>query len=87
MIPGTWSQATAGAFILFIVIGVAICFRPKRRNRRVKSKPPAAETARRPWPLADYSEQYRKQVQWLGDRFLLAKPINHNRNNTKTVLS
>ena len=30
----------------------------------------------RSYPLADYSAQYREKVEWLGDDFLLAKPIN-----------
>lgn len=29
-----------------------------------------------PWPVIDYSAQRQKQIDWLGDRWLLAKPIN-----------
>lgn len=67
MIPGSWQTVSILALLACIAAGSAICFRPKKRNRRVK---------RKEWPLADYSHQYRAKREWLGERFLLAKPIN-----------
>jgi hypothetical protein len=37
-----------------------------------------ANRGREPSPVADYSEAIAKAVSWLGDRYLLAKPINHS---------
>jgi hypothetical protein len=31
----------------------------------------------RPLPVANYSVAIAKAVEWLGDRYLLAKPIRH----------
>jgi hypothetical protein len=63
----SWQHALQGALLLSIIVGALIAFRPKKRNRRVK---------RKEWPVADYSHQYRAKREWLGERFLLAKPIN-----------
>jgi hypothetical protein len=63
----SWQPALILTLLVCIATGSAICFRPKKRNRRVK---------RKEWPVADYSHQYRAKREWLGERFLLAKPIN-----------
>ena len=72
MIPGTWQQVSIAALVIFALIAAAVSFRPRRRNRRVRPR----DDERGPWPIADYSEQYRKHVERLGSRYLLAKPIN-----------
>ena len=61
----TWQHALILTLLAFVAVSAAICFRPKKRNRKVKE-----------WPLADYSHKYRVKREFLGDRFLLAKPIN-----------
>jgi hypothetical protein len=33
---------------------------------------------REPSPVANYSAAIARAVSWLGDRYLLAKPINHS---------
>lgn len=41
-----------------------------------------------PWPVIDYSAQRQKQVEWLGARYLLHKPINRTvkrRQNVATL--
>jgi len=64
----SWSHAAAVALGVFVIVGAAICFWPRKRNRRVR---PA-----RPDVLVDYSAARAKAIAWLGDRYLLAKPIN-----------
>ena len=76
MIPGTWREVSIAALLIFVLLAAAVSFRPKRRNRRVRRAREIPEVARRPWPIADYSDQYRKHVERLGSRYLLAKPIN-----------
>lgn len=77
MIPGTWSHAAMVALALFIVVCVAICFWPRKRNRRTR---PVTTP-----PTVDYSAQRARALKQLGDDYLLARPINRN-HNTKTVL-
>ncbi|HXR88822.1 MAG TPA: hypothetical protein VN750_00920 [Steroidobacteraceae bacterium] len=68
MIPGTWQQVGIATLALLIILGAAICFRPKKRNRRVR--------AVRPHTVADYSEKRARALEQLGDDYLLAQPIN-----------
>lgn len=63
----SWQHALILTLLAFVAVSAVICFWPKRRNRKVR---------RREWPLADYSHQYRAKVEWLGENYLLAKPIN-----------
>lgn len=54
-------------FIIFCVAVIALANRPKKRGaRRVK---PVYRTV-------DYSAARAKAIEWLGDRYLLAKPVN-----------
>lgn len=40
-----------------------------------------------PWPLVDYSAQYRAKAAWLGERWLLARPVNRiSRRDTWMVM-
>ena len=63
----TWSHATLVSLLALLVIGAAICFKPKRRNRRLKAQP-FVET--------DYTVKRARALQQLGDDYLCAKPIN-----------
>jgi hypothetical protein len=68
MFEGTWSHAAMVALSVIIIAMSACCFRPKRRNRRVR---PA-----RPHIVADYSAKRERALEQLGDDYLLARPIN-----------
>lgn len=63
-----------GAIVLLVPLILAGAF------AWLLSPRPAAPSTRRedwsPWPIVDYSREYRKKAEQLGDRFLLAKPIN-----------
>ncbi len=61
----SWSHASQLAIALLLILGSAYTFWPRKRNRRV-----------RVWREADYSEQRARAIEWLGDDYLLAKPIN-----------
>lgn len=39
-------------------------------------------TALSPGPVVDYSAARARAIRWLGDRYLLAKPINASRNSS-----
>lgn len=64
MIPGTWSHAALVTLLLLIAAG-SLALRPKKRGAsRVKHH------------LVDYSAAREKAIAWLGDKYLLARPIN-----------
>lgn len=67
----SFSHAAIVLLVPLLLVGALICMLTPR---------PAAPTTRRedwsPWPLVDYSAQYRAKAAWLGPRYLLAKPIN-----------
>jgi hypothetical protein len=65
--------------LLVAVLAVAAVVRIVRAVLARRAPPP-----RRPLPTVDYSAAYQRQVDWLGDRFLLAKSINR-RTHTTTV--
>jgi hypothetical protein len=67
----SFSHAALALGIPLLIAGFAYLARAALMHR----EPPA----RRPWPTVDYSKAYRKHVEWLGDRYLLAKPINRRR--------
>lgn len=74
-IPGTWSQAFGVALIVLIIAGIAvtIALRPRRRRNRRIARRPVPQTAE----IYDFYEEKRaRMVKWLGDDYLLAKPIN-----------
>ncbi len=48
-----------------------------RRSRRVK--PPSAAKL----PIRDYSLERERAIQWLGDKYVLDKPINQNASSKK----
>jgi len=65
----SWSHAALVAGAILLICGtVAVLVRVALTERSV---PP-----RRPLPTVDYSHEYQKKVDWLGDRYSLAKPIN-----------
>jgi hypothetical protein len=41
----------------------------------------------KPLPMANYSSRIAKAVEWLGDRYLLAKPINAAPNRITPVVA
>lgn len=66
MIPGTWPHAALVTLLLLIAAG-SLALRPKKRGAsRVK---PVYRTV-------DYSAARAKAIERLGDRYLLARPIN-----------
>lgn len=66
MIPGSWPHAALVTLLLLIAAG-SLTLRPKKRGAsRVK---PVYRTV-------DYSAAREKAIEWLGDRYLLARPIN-----------
>lgn len=65
----SWSRAS----LLLLAIALLLGFLFWRRAS--KPRPMATPTHPRPY-VVDYSLQYRQKVEWLGDRFLLAKSIN-----------
>lgn len=75
-----WLRATLG--------GNRRAIPPRRHNdmpftdysRQRKADPEA------PWPVKDYSDQYREKADWLGDRGLLAHPINRPKLATPNVV-
>lgn len=73
----SWSHATMLTLSVLIVLGAAICFRPKKRNRRVR--------AARPHVVADYSAKRARALQQLGDDYLLARPINRTLYNSRST--
>ena len=69
MIPGTWQTVLIVTLLLALIAG-SLTLRPKKRGaRRVKSEQPKPR-------VADYSAAREKAIAWLGDRYLLARPIN-----------
>lgn len=65
-----YEAITAGLIAAPLVISL------RRKYRRVRlrtRKPASAETAPH---VVDYSAARAKAIAWLGDRYLLAKPIN-----------
>lgn len=67
MIPGSWHTAVVVTLLAFIAVGCVIV-RPKKRGASwVKRSSP---------PVVDYSAARAKAIEWLGDDYLLAKPIN-----------
>jgi hypothetical protein len=39
---------------------------------------PTVRSPRAQWPVIDYSAARARAIEWLGDRYLLAKPVNAN---------
>lgn len=69
----SWSVSHAAAVLLALSIaaGAAFAFKPRKRNRRV---------SRPAWREIDYSAQRAKAIEWLGEDYLLAKPVNRHFN-------
>lgn len=65
----SWSHAALIALVILIALGAILLLALEPRDK-------AREDDRSPWPLVDYSGDYQKKAAWLGDRHLLAKPIN-----------
>lgn len=40
-----------------------------------------------PWPVTDYSKQYRDKVVWLGSRYLLHRPVNRPRPSSPATVT
>lgn len=68
MIPGTWQHVLEVALIAFLAVGVIVLWPKKRGATRKRLKNSC--------PLVDYSAARAKAIEWLGDDYLLAKPIN-----------
>lgn len=62
----SWSQAALVLLAVLLIVGSLWCLIVRPR--------PARE--RRYWPLVDYAVARERQIAWLGERYLLAKPIN-----------
>lgn len=71
LFPGSWQPALIVALLLVIAFGAWLVFRPRKRNRRVQ------RPVRQPAQVIDfYVEKRAAMIDWLGDDYLLAKPIN-----------
>jgi hypothetical protein len=66
VIPGTWSHAALVTLLLAIAAGL-LTLRPKKRG---------ASRVKRVHHIVDYSAARSKAIAWLGDDYLLARPIN-----------
>lgn len=69
MIPGSWQLVLCVTLLAFLAVG-CVFVRPKRRG---------ASRVKRPHHVVDYSHARAKAIEWLGDDYLLAKPINRPR--------
>lgn len=69
----SWSHAALIALLVLIILAALGSLLGK--CMAINDLPPSP----RLYPLADYSAQYEQKRDWLGDRFLLAKPINRPR--------
>lgn len=68
----SWSHAAIVLLLLPLILAGAFAW-------LLSPRPEAPSTRRKdssPWPLVDYSAQYRRKVALLGSRYLLARPIN-----------
>lgn len=63
----SWSHAALVLLAVLLIVGSLWCLIVARPR-------PARE--RRYWPLVDYAAARERQIAWLGERYLLAKPIN-----------
>jgi hypothetical protein len=41
---------------------------------------PKVSNSRAQWPVVDYSAARARAIEWLGERYLLAKPVNASEN-------
>jgi hypothetical protein len=65
----SWSHATLTLLLaLIVLVSLAYFFKALLR--------PTPDPEPRFWPVADYSARYQEKATWLGDRHLLARPIN-----------
>ena len=71
LIPGDWTDVAFWALIIAIIVGFGVVIWSQRNEFR-----PRKRKVSREWVLTDYSHQYRAKREFLGDRYLLAKPIN-----------
>lgn len=70
------SHAALVLLTILLLIGAVICwFAPVRPDRQR----PGAIRERQDSYTVDYSREYQNKVVWLGERYLLAKPINRRR--------
>ena len=65
----SWSHAAIIAIVILFALGALLHWALTPRDT-------AREDDGSPWPIVDYSGAYRKKAASLGDRYLLAKPIN-----------
>ena len=72
----SWSHAALVVGVILLIVGtVALLIHALLAER---AAPP-----RRPMLTVDYSREYQEKRAWLGDDFLLSKPINRTLNNSR----
>lgn len=77
----TISQASLVVMALFVLYCIAMLviaqmFGFNDRPVPPRRKRPMATPVETPWPITDYSDRYDEKAEWLGDRHLMANPVN-----------
>ena len=72
----TWWVSLSWPYALLVLLLVAVVIGFIWLWRATRPRPQATPVRRRAPHVVDYSAATQKQIAWLGDRYLCAKPVN-----------